>query len=346
MENIKKIPVHIITGFLGAGKTTFLNQLIKSQLPERIVVIENEIGDTNIDGALVLNEVNSVVELTAGCICCSLNDELLDVLEMLATQNDTFDRLIIETTGVAEPEAIVEIFLSHRGVETYFELQNVICLVDAKFLNQSLEDTDTPRRQILAADILLLNKIDLIENALQTTQLLTILRGINPLAQIYEGSQGVFPHEEIITFSTIKNIGAETQTRNVKQNHNHTYHDITTFCLTFEEEFKLPDLSYELTRLLSLYRHQIYRIKGIIAYDNEPTKAIIQSVRNMIALTDGTTWAEGEIRQSKIVFIGKGVKREAIERIFNRCLVKPIPVAVTAQNSVLSRSSIAKFKKS
>lgn len=341
MEKIKKIPVHIITGFLGAGKTTFLNQLIKSQQPERIVVIENEMGDTNIDGALVIGDVNSVVELTAGCICCSLNDELLDVLEMLSQQTETFDRLIIETTGIAEPEAVVEVFVSHRGVEMFFELQNVICLADAKFLNQSLTETETARRQLLAADILLLNKIDLLENTENIAELVQVLRGINPLAKVYEGAQGNFPHDDILSFSTIKDIGAESQTRNVAQRHSHTHQDITTFCLTFEEEFKLPSLSYELTRMLTLYKHQIYRIKGIIAYDNEPTKAIIQSVRNMIALTDGTKWEANEVRQSKIVFIGKGVQREAIERIFNRCLAKPIPVSLTAQNSILSKG----FKK-
>lgn len=337
MENIKKIPVHIITGFLGAGKTTFLNELIKSQQPERIVVIENEMGDTNIDGALVVGGADSVVELTAGCICCSLNDELLDVLEMLSQQTDTFDRLIIETTGIAEPEAVVEVFVSHRGVAMFFELQNVICLVDAKFLNASLDETETARRQVLAADVLLLNKIDLLEKPKNSAELVEILRGINPLAKVYEGANGNFPHDDILSFSTIKNIGAESQTRNVAQRHHHTHQDITTFCLTFEEDFKLPNLSYELTRLLMLYRHQIYRIKGIIAYDDEPTKAVIQSVRNMVALTDGTNWEEGEVRQSKIVFIGKGVQREAIERVFRRCLTKPIPVPLTAQNSVLSR---------
>ncbi len=338
MEIEKRIPVHIITGFLGSGKTTFLNQIIQGQKSERIMVIENEIGEVNIDSTLVVQEAIAVMGITAGCICCSLNEELYDVLAALADRRDDFDRLIVETTGIAEPESIAEIFLRNHGVEAVFDLQNVICLADAQFLEESLKDTDTARRQILGADVILLNKMDLLEKATtEAAELSEMLRGINPLARIYTGSFGAFPISEILSLHTTHDKGAEAQTRIVEQSHDYKHHDISTFCLTFDEDFKISELGYELTRLLALYRHQIYRVKGIVAYDGEPTKLVIQSVRNMVAFSDGTAWAEGEVRRSKIVFIGKDVGRAAIEKIFARCLVKPILPKVSAQNSLLRR---------
>ena len=122
----KKIPVHIITGFLGSGKTTFLNHFLKSKNNERIVVIENEIGKINIDGATLVTNTNDIIELTAGCICCSLNDELFDVLEELYVKKDEIDRILIETTGIADPGAIAATFLNHPAVIKDFELINVI----------------------------------------------------------------------------------------------------------------------------------------------------------------------------------------------------------------------------
>jgi len=130
----KKIPVHIITGFLGAGKTTFLNHFLKIQENEKIVVIENEIGKINIDGASLVSSLSHIVELTAGCICCSLNDELFDVLEELYVKKDDIDRILIETTGIADPGAIAATFLNHPAVIKDFELINVIAIVDAHFI--------------------------------------------------------------------------------------------------------------------------------------------------------------------------------------------------------------------
>lgn len=333
-NNKKKIPVHIITGFLGAGKTTFLNHFIRQRLPEKIVVIENEVGDTNIDSALVVDGSDSVLEFTAGCICCSLNEELFDHLGMLANRDEPFDRLIIETTGIADPDSVAEIFLKYPQVEKVYELKNVICLADTRHLEASLKDTEEARRQITVADVILLNKTDLLEKSGNAFLYMDILRGINPLAKIYTGSQGIFPIEEIMAISAIKEEGAETQTRLVTHQHNHLHHDITSFCLTFDQEFNMRELSFELSRLLSLYRHQIYRVKGIVAIEDRPTKVIIQSVRDSLALHDGVLWADNEVRQSKIVFIGKGVSRDAIIRIFKRCLIKPNMGGITTLNDL------------
>lgn len=332
-----RIPVHIITGFLGAGKTTFVNHLIRSRLPERIVIIENEVGDTNIDGALVIDGADSVVELTAGCICCSLNDELYDILEVIAARREHFDRFVIETTGIADPGAVAQTFLGNLAVSNVFELKNVICLADARYFDEALQDTDEARRQIAAADVLLLNKIDLLENPTDEEHLFDVLHGINPLARTYTGINGEFPVDEILALDTLQDAGAVTQTAAVKVEHKHLHHDITSFCLSFDRDFDLKELSHQMLVLLNIHRHQVYRVKGIIAAESQPVKVVLQSVRNMLGLSDGTPWQPDEPRMSKIVFIGKGVKPESIERVFRNCLVKPLRAKMTAENSMLRK---------
>lgn len=319
-----RIPVHIVTGFLGAGKTTFLNHLIRSRVTERLIVIENEVGETNIDGALVIEGVEEVLELTAGCLCCSLNDELEEMLATLALQGDRFDRLIIETTGIADPGAVAQTFLSNPAVERVFDLKNVICLADALFLDDALRDTDEARRQIASADIILLNKTDLVEPA-QTSTLYTAVRGINPLAEVMFGQEGMFDIKKVLDIEAVEHEGAERQTDRVPEHHQHLHHDITSFTLSYEGEFDLSQLSHQLLVLLNVYRHQVYRVKGIVASEGSPTKVVLQSVRNMLGMSDGSLWQPDEPRQSKIVFIGKGVHRQSIERILNPCLKKPVP---------------------
>jgi G3E family GTPase len=339
IAELSRIPVHIITGFLWAGKTTFLNHLIRSQMPERIVVIENEVGDTNIDGALVLDGADSVVELTAGCICCSLNEELYTVLEEIAARREHFDRLVIETTGIADPGSVVQTFLENLAIGDVFALKNVICLADARYFDEALRDTDEARRQIAAADVILLNKMDLLETTAEKERLFLALHGINPLAKTYTGAHGEFPVDEILALETLGDAGAVAQTEIVEADHKHLHHDITSFCLTFDRDFNLRELSHQMLVLLNAYRHQVYRVKGVISGEHQPVKVVLQSVRNMLGLSDGTPWQPDEPRQSKIVFIGKGVQRESIERIFRNCLAKPLPTKLTAETSMLRKTA-------
>ncbi|MEM7299195.1 MAG: GTP-binding protein, partial [Bacteroidota bacterium] len=193
--------VTLITGFLGSGKTTFLNHLIRERSSERMLVIENEVGKCNVDGALVESGVEEVVELTAGCLCCSLSDGLLDVLEVVSAKQDQFDRLIIETTGVADPSSIVQVFLADPMVGRFFELEQVICVADAGLVEDWLEETEEALRQIVMADVILLNKADTVsENYLPV--LTQRMQGINPHALILNGANGRFPITQILGTKT------------------------------------------------------------------------------------------------------------------------------------------------
>ncbi|MTI21730.1 GTP-binding protein [Fulvivirga sp. RKSG066] len=322
---MKKTPVHIITGFLGSGKTTFLNHFIKEQLPERILVIENECGATNVDGGLVMDGVEEVIELSAGCLCCTLADGLIEVLEEAANRRDQYDRLVIETTGIADPSSILQVFLQDPRVEKVFDLQQVICLVDAGLVEDWLEETEEALRQISLADVLLINKIDTVAPTYQK-EVQKLLRNINPNAKVMSGEQGVFALADILNTGTINQVSVETIADGNHHDHEHgdgdnNNHKITTFTLTFPGPLDLNHLQLDLNRIVMLFRHQVYRVKGFIAIPNYPNKVILQSARNTFIATDGPPWESENERIGKLVFIGRGLKKKPFEKMFNRHLV-------------------------
>lgn len=319
-------PVHIITGFLGSGKTTFLNHFIKERLPERIFVIENECGSTNVDGALVMDGVEEVIELSAGCLCCSLADGLLDILTEAHKRRDQYDRMVIETTGIADPSSIIQVFLEDPRVEKAFELQQVISLVDAGLVEEWLDETEEALRQVALADVLLINKSDTVSTE-KLQKVSELLEGINPQASIWSGQKGIFDIDEIFKIGTV----APDSVERIADTHHHHHHEhgpdennshkITTFTIDFPGPLDLNNLQLDLNRIVHLYRHQVYRVKGFIAIPNYPNRVILQSARSAFIATDGTPWEEKENREGKLVFIGKGLKRQVFEKMFNRHLV-------------------------
>ncbi len=322
---MKRKPVHIITGFLGAGKTTFLNHFIRQRLSERIFVIENECGATNVDGGLVMDGVEEVVELSAGCLCCSLADGLLDILEEAGKRSDQYDRMVIETTGIADPSSIIQVFLEDPQVERTFELAQVICLVDAGLVEEWLDEAEEALRQVALADVMLVNKIDTVTED-QLAHVQSVLGGINPHAAVYAGQQGMFPVAEILTSGTVR---PETVEAIAPHSHHHEHgdgetnsHKITTFTITFPQPLDLNHLQHELNRIVQLHRHQVYRVKGFIAIPNYPNRVILQSARSAFIVTDGTPWAEAENREGKLVFIGRGLKKATFEEMFGKYMVK------------------------
>lgn len=327
---MKKIPVTLLTGYLGAGKTTVLNEMVKQVAPERIMVIENEVGKTNVDGALVEQGVEDVIELTAGCLCCSLADGLLDALELVSARRSEFDRLVIETTGVADPSSIVQTFLGMPMVAKYFDLQQVICVTDVEHIEDWLEHTAEALRQLVMSDVIFLHKTDVI-NPLYLEEVKQKMIDINPNACIYSGNYGHFPFQEILTIHLNDEASFRNQVRMENVGHFNTItkneegqrHKISTFTLSFDKPFLLSeDFSLQLYRLVNLYRDQVYRIKGIIEVENYPNKVVLQSVRSSCVISDGAAWVQDEERKSQIVFIGLDLKKEIFQRMFDRYTIK------------------------
>ena len=319
---MKRTPVHIVTGFLGSGKTTFLNYFIKQRLPERIFVIENECGQTNVDGALVIEGVEEIVELSAGCLCCSLADGLLEILYEAGKKRDQYDRMVIETTGIADPSSIIQVFLEDPKVESVFELQQVICLADAGLIGEWLDEADEALRQIALADSILVSKMDKVSSE-HLRKVKGLIRGINPHASIFTGILGVFPIGDLIEPGTVKPETVES--KQVSETHHHEHgnndHKITTFTLTFPNPLDLNNLTHDLNKIVNLFRDQVYRVKGFIAIPHYPNRVILQSARSSFIATDGSPWESNDNREGKLVFIGRDLKRQAFEEMFNRHMV-------------------------
>ncbi len=314
-------PVYIVTGFLGAGKTSFLNHWVQNTPEERIMVIENEVGAVNLDSQWLVGTDITPVPLTAGCLCCSLHEELIEVLEALSKKRDTFDVLVIETTGVADPESLALPFLSMGYIEQHFKLQSILCLVDAGNFEHWLTQAPEAKRQVAFADALLVNKIDTIEPS-QTPHLVQVLNEINPQAQVWTGEHGNFPVSSLRTVNRFEGQGAVDQYAQIIEDAQTENHGITTFCLTFDKPFDMRGLSQTLIQLLTINRHQIYRIKGILNAQDYPIQIVLQSVYRSFVLTDGTAWLSDEPRISKVVVIGKKLQKDAIRKVFDRHLLK------------------------
>jgi G3E family GTPase len=338
--------VTLLTGFLGAGKTTLLNALMADRPQTRFALIENEFGEEGIDGGLVVRPDVDMVELSNGCLCCSLSNDLLDVLEALHDRRDSFDELIIETTGIADPAGVAVPFLMLPRVQHDFRLKRVICLVDAELIEDQLRDTQEAIDQISFSDIILINKTDRVSNA-YLKPLQEILRGLNPFAQVFLGYKENYPVRDLMAIErdtagagsvaalrpvpaqpgmSLVNKAATTPLQSVgtlpNKHHYHKHSDIVSLSFRFAEPIDLTQIYHRLTTLLLFEGKDIYRIKGIIADPTRKKRWIVQSVGKTLTLTEGADWQPGEPRISRVVFIGKLLKPAGFEKLLRHCFAK------------------------
>lgn len=310
-----KIPVYILTGYLGAGKTTFLNKWLKERSKERFFVIENEVGQVNIDSQLVQGKEVDLIGLTAGCICCSLQDELLDVLEEVSSRRTSFDHLIIETTGIADPSSIVSTFYK-PDVEQVFELRTVITVVDALNMDFWLGSVSESAMQIAYADVLFVSKADGIGESKQL-ELTQKLAQVNPTAPILIGFQ-----EETVDNIMQSRQHAERQLSQflyeMPEWVSSSPHGIKTFSLVFDGYIDLRGLVKDLVVFLNKNLNEVYRIKATIAVQDYNKRIVLQTVRNGYSFSDGQEWTPEEEPCSTFVFIGKNLDQSGI-----RTMIEP-----------------------
>ncbi len=312
--NNKKIPVTIITGFLGAGKTTFLNRLIEEHPEKKFAIIENEFGDIPIDQELVVNAKEGIFEMTNGCICCSLNVELGELLQKLMGEEYNFNHLVIETTGIAEPDGIASAFIgSNRSSK--FQLDGTICLTDAHDIIKNLKERGEAHKQVTFADVILLNKTDLVaEDELQEAT--SRLRKYNAEAPIIPCVFGKVERELL----SLKAYDGNQLENKLLNPHHHHHNELVAHSFEFKEPLLTEKFEHWINMLLFLSGYQIYRVKGILNIKGETNKIILQSVRSNSHIEVGSPWRDGEIKKSKIVFIGNNIKREPLEKGLKGCL--------------------------
>jgi G3E family GTPase len=310
MNQIQQKPVTIITGFLGAGKTTFLNELLMAGKKGKYAIIENEFGKESIDGELVMEISDNIFEMSSGCLCCNLNEDLVDLLIDLSKQSGDFEELIIETTGIADPSAVALPFLIDPLVSRYYKLDRVICLVDARNIAYELQTTEEARKQISFSDVMLISKTDLVTDE-ELVKIHTLLKEINPFAVILSGTKEHFPHQEIMQFvrtNADHYTGEEVTTEK-------RHHSLTSLTFTFDEPFDIGKLKHHLMVFMAVQSQDIYRVKGIVYGFGEQDKFVLQSVAEYLAIAPGNAWGEGEVKKSRIVFIGRDLKMKGLEQL-------------------------------
>ncbi|MEH0155809.1 GTP-binding protein [Limibacter armeniacum] len=321
MEKDYRIPVTIITGFLGAGKTTLLNRIIQAYPDKKFAIIENEFGEVGIDNELVVDVEDGIFEMSNGCICCTLSSELLETLEKLLKQREKFDHILIETTGIAEPSSIAMPFLTTPVIQNHFKLDGTICLVDTQYIEDNLKDDENAAHQLSFSDLVLLNKSDLVTEE-YANEVKSLLKNINPYAEYVKTINSDFNGKNLLNLNAFAPEKVEEKTSFIHHHHHHHHHHITSHSVSMEGIVNPQQLEYWLTVLLQLQGHAFYRIKGIFNFPDEQRKVIFQSVRNQSALTLGSEWRSDEQRVNRMVFIGKELNKDILEKRFKQCLLK------------------------
>ncbi len=317
MNTKNKIPVTIITGFLGAGKTTLLNWIISEHPDKKFAIIENEFGDIPIDQELVVNAKDGIFEMSNGCICCSLNVELGELLLKLTGDEYEFNHLIIETTGIAEPDGIAAAFMGGNRSSKFF-LDGTICLADAHDIVKNLEERGEAHKQVSFSDLILLNKTDLVSEQ-QLEEAKGRIKKYNAEAPVYECSFGKV-EKDLLHLNAYD--GSRLENSLLNPHHHHHHDELVAHGFDFKEPILADKFEHWINMLLFLSGYQIYRIKGILNIEGETHKIIFQSVRSNSKIEMGSEWMDGENRKSKIVFIGNNVKREPLEKGLRGCLKK------------------------
>jgi len=319
------IPVTILTGFLGAGKTTLLNRILTEQHGEKIAVIENEFGEAGIDNdILVKDEDEQIVEMNNGCLCCTVRGDLVRILGELGKKRRQgklrFDRVIIETTGLANPGPVAQTFFMDEDISKQYLLDAVITVVDAKHGQQTLDANDEARAQVGFADRLLLSKTDLVAEA-ETDDLMERLRRMNPRAHQKKVHFGAADIKEILDIRGFNlNAVLEVAPDFLADDHHHHDDDVQSFVWKDPRPLNMEKIETFLSLMVQNYGPDLLRYKGVLNIQGEPRRMIFQGVHMLMGGTPGKPWAAGEARESVMVFIGRRIPRRLFEEGLAYCV--------------------------
>jgi G3E family GTPase len=343
------IPSTILTGFLGAGKTTLLNRILREDHGLKIAVIENEFGQENIDNEILVQDSGEqIVEMNNGCICCTVRGDLIVALSDLARKRAdgelAFDRIIIETTGLANPGPVAQTFFVDEEVGAHYMLDAVLTVVDARHAMDQLDQHEEAQRQVGFADSLLISKSDLVDDA-QLATLKARLTRINPRAPISQLDFGRAPLAQLLDIKGFNlndkleldpaflQADAEHDHDHVHtdacqhEHHHHDHHtphhsdDIAAFVFKSARPFDTAKLDEFLGGLVNVFGPRMLRYKGVLLMDGADRKVVFQGVHQIMGTDIGAKWGENEERGSKMVFIGKNLPKDVFIQGLEQCLV-------------------------
>jgi G3E family GTPase len=319
------IPVTILTGFLGAGKTTLLNRILTERHGEKIAVIENEFGETGIDNEILVEDrQEQIVEMNNGCVCCTVRGDLVRILGELAEKRKRgelrFDRVIIETTGLANPGPVAQTFFMDEAIHGQYLLDAVVTVVDAKHAQKTLDDHDEARRQVGFADRILLTKTDLVDDEAKVDDLVRRLRQMNPRAHQRKVHMGEADIREILDIRGFNlNAVLELDPGFLTGDYHEHDDDVKSFVWRDARALHMEKIETFLSLMVQNYGEDLLRYKGVLNVQGEPRRMIFQGVHMLMGGTPGKPWQPGETRESVMVFIGRKLPRRLFEEGLAYC---------------------------
>ena len=338
-----QIPVTVLTGYLGAGKTTLLNRILSENHGKKYAVIVNEFGEINIDNDLIVESDEEVFEMNNGCVCCTVRGDLIRVVEGLVKRPGGFDGILVETTGLADPVPVAQTFFMDDDVRARAKLDAVVTIADAKHLTESLADSPEAQEQIGFADVILINKTDLVAPE-ELAAVEARIRAMNPHALIHRTERcaipldrvlgrGAFDLDRILTLDPefLDDDGHDRDhdhhhhDHDHDHDHHHHHHDIEGSGV-FSISLRGGDLDPEkffpwIQQTAQEQGPDILRLKGILAFKDDPERYVVQGVHMIIEGNHQRPWKDDEMRQSRLVFIGRHLDEKVIRADFEKCMV-------------------------
>ena len=327
---MSQIPVTILTGFLGSGKTTLLNRILQEQHGHRIAVIENEFGEAGIDNELLVQDRDEqIIEMNNGCICCTVRGDLVRILGELAAKKDAgtlhFDRVVIETTGLADPAPVAQTFFVDDEISQKYLLDAIVTMVDAVHADAQFDEHHEAQEQVAFADRILITKSDL-AGAEELKALRQRVVQMNPRAKIGEARNGVASIDDLLdirgfNLNAILEIEPDFLT-DVSHEHDD---DVTSFVFRAEKPLDLDRTEDFLNGVIQVYGAKLMRYKGLLSVKGQDRRVVIQGVHMLMGSDLGTAWKPGEKRDSKMVFIGRDMPKDVLLAGLAQCVVGARP---------------------
>ena len=334
-----QIPVTVLTGYLGTGKTTLLNRILTENHGKRYAVIVNEFGEIGIDNDLIVESDEEVFEMNNGCVCCTVRGDLIRLVEGLVKRPGGFDGILVETTGLADPVPVAQTFFMDDDVRARAKLDAVVTVADAKHLTESLADSPEAQEQIGFADVILLNKTDLV-SADELAAVERSIRAMNPHALIHRTERCAIPLAQILdrgAFDLDRILSLDPEFLDGDDHdhdhhdhdhdhddHHHHHHDIEASGV---RSVSLRGGSLDPQKFFPWIQQtaqeqgpDILRMKGILSLRDDPERYVVQGVHMIIEGNHQRAWKDGEKRESRLVFIGRKLDEEALRADFEKCM--------------------------